>query len=133
MQRLQALTRHRDAAPAPVLAKAPADTRSSAQTLAQVIDVRRFGRPMNKRAEFRHGHFMNNAVVRTVGGEAEANIVNVSEGGMMLQCQCPPDEGEMVLVFIDGIEPLEGCVAWRQGSRFGVDLGAQAIDLIAMG
>src|SRR5207253_3063850 len=70
MQRLQAQTHRTEAAPAPVLTKPPVETRSSAQTLAQVIDARRFGRPMNKRAEFRHGHFMNNALVRTAGGEA---------------------------------------------------------------
>ena len=52
--------------------------------------------------------------------EAQCRITDMSPGGASLLCECIPDSGVQVVLYIDGFGRFEGTVARRDENGFGV-------------
>jgi len=133
MQRLEQLKAGRvspDENPV-VVSKAPARPRGLAGegALEGAIVPRKVSRSSNQRRESRHHGLAGNVQVIWVEGETEAQVVNVSECGLMIEAPITPGIGDVIEIAFDGCDPVSASVIWRKGYRLGLDFGQPVIDL----
>ena len=115
-----------------VVGKSPTRPRGLASegALEGTLVPRKVSRSSNQRRESRHHGLAGIVQVRCAEVETEAQIVNVSERGAMIEAPITPGIGETVEILFDGCDPLAGSVIWRRGYRVGLDFGQPVIDLI---
>jgi hypothetical protein len=52
--------------------------------------------------------------------EAKCKVVDMSPGGASVECECIPDTGSQIILYIDGFGRFEGTIARRDENGFGV-------------
>ena len=97
--------------------------------LEGAIVPRKVSRSSNQRRETRHHEIGGTVVVKWDEGEAEAQVINVSEQGLMIEAPITPAIGARIVIYFDGCDPLTASVVWRKGYRLGLDFGQPVIDL----
>lgn len=60
------------------------------------------------------------ACVREDGSLARGRALNVSQGGVCIDCQAELTTGGDVVVTLPGFTPVAGVVKWRSGSSYGI-------------
>jgi hypothetical protein len=98
-------------------------------SLAAILIPRAERRTTNQRREDRYRGIVDRATLRFRRKKLLVKVVNVSEGGLMIEAPVAPRIGEQVGVEFEGFEPLAGTVCWVRDGRIGLDVGEGAIAL----
>lgn len=113
--------------------KAPTSPRgvNGEGALEGAIVPRKVSRTSNQRRETRHHGLAGPVTVKWEEGETEAQVVNVSEQGLMIEAPITSGIGDRIGICFDGCDPITASVVWRKGYRLGLDFGQPVIDLFA--
>lgn len=114
-----------------VAGKSPTSPRGLAgeAALEGTFVPRKVSRSINQRRENRHHGVAGIVMVSCEGGETEAQVINVSECGLLIDAPITPGIGDKIDVRFENCEPLQASVIWRKGYRVGLDFGRPMIDL----
>lgn len=103
--------------------------RTGEVSLASILISREERRTTNQRREDRYRGVVERATIVFRRKKVLVKVVNISEGGVMIEAAIEPRIGEQMRVEFEGFEPLQATVRWVRGGRVGLDLGERAIQL----
>ena len=103
--------------------------RKSDTSLADVAIPRAERRTANQRREDRFRNIVDRATLVFRRKTLLVRVVNVSEGGLMIEAPIAPRIGEDVRITFEGHAPLTATVRWVRDGRIGLDVGEGAITL----
>jgi hypothetical protein len=98
-------------------------------SLASLAIARTERRTQNQRRNDRYPHLVRKAVLRFRGRKSEAEVINVSAGGIMIESCLEAHIGEPITIMFEGFEPVRATVRWIKGGRIGLDVGEGGIEL----
>ena len=98
-------------------------------TLVDIPIPREERRATNQRREDRVHGAVDRATIVFRRKKQLVRVVNVSEGGVMIECSIMPRIGETIGILFEGFDPLEGKVRWVKHGRVGLDVGDGSISL----
>lgn len=98
-------------------------------SLSRILIPRVERRTTNQRREDRYRGIVERATLVFRRKKMLVKVVNVSEGGLMIEASIEPRIGERLTVEFEGFEALEGVVRWVREGRIGLDVGEGAISL----
>ncbi|HEX8526944.1 MAG TPA: PilZ domain-containing protein [Allosphingosinicella sp.] len=86
-------------------------------------------RSTDQRAEDRHWGVVERAMLVFRRKRRLVRVINLSTGGMTIECEIMPRIGELVGIEFEGFDPVDGIVRWVKQGRIGLDLGEGGISL----
>ena len=98
-------------------------------TLVDIAIPREERRATNQRREDRFHGVVERATIVFRRKKQLVRVVNVSEGGVMIECNVMPRIGETIGIHFEGFDALEGKVRWVKQGRVGLDVGDGSISL----
>lgn len=98
-------------------------------SLANILIPRVERRTTNQRREDRYRGIVDRATLVFRRKKMLVKVVNISEGGMMVEASVTPRIGEAVRIEFEGFEPLSATTRWVREGRIGLDVGDGAITL----
>ena len=98
-------------------------------SLASLAIERAERRTQNQRRNDRYPHLVRKAVLLFRGRKSEAEVVNVSAGGIMIASCIEAHIGEPITITFEGFEPVRAIVRWIKSGRIGLDVGEDGIEL----
>lgn len=98
-------------------------------SLTRVLIPRVERRTTNQRREDRYRGVIDRATITFRRKKQLVKVVNISEGGLMVEAAILPNIGEQMAVEFEGFEPLDAVVCWVREGRIGLDVGDGAISL----
>ena len=113
----------------PVSAKEKCRRKAAEVSLSSILIPRVERRTTNQRREDRFRGIVDRATLVFRRKKLLVKVVNVSEGGLMIEGPLEPRIGEQVKVEFEGFEPLQAVVRWIREGRIGLDVGDGAISL----
>jgi hypothetical protein len=103
--------------------------RSTGATLIALRVPREERRVTNQRREERHWGVIDRALLIFRRKRMLVRVVNVSSGGLMIECEIEPRIGESVVIELEGHGRYEAVVRWIRGGRLGLDAGEGSISV----
>lgn len=97
--------------------------------LTGVIVPRVERRTTDQRREERYRGIVDRATLTFRRKTVLVKVVNISEGGLMVETTILPHIGECIEVEFDGFDPLPATVRWVRDGRIGLDVGEGGISL----
>ena len=97
--------------------------------LAALHIAREERRSIDQRREDRHWGLVERAILVFRRKKRLVRVVNLSSGGMTVECEIVPRIGEEVGIEFEGFDRVEGVVRWVKQGRIGLDLGEGGISL----
>jgi hypothetical protein len=98
-------------------------------SLANLAIARQERRTTNQRRGDRHRDVVERTTIVFRGKKSLVRVVNVSEGGLMIESAIMPRIGETIRVHFDGFERIDGIVRWVKQGRIGLDVGDGNIEI----
>lgn len=98
-------------------------------TLATIAIARQERRTTNQRSGDRHRDVVERTTIVFRGKKSLVRVVNISEGGLMIETNIVPRIGEAIRVHFEGFERIEGVVRWVKQGRIGLDVGDGNIEI----
>ena len=105
------------------------DIPAAGKSLVDIVIPRDERRLTNQRREDRYRGVVESATIVFRRKKSAVRVVNVSESGVMIECDIVPRIGEAIAVEFDGFDRLDGTVCWVKQGRIGLDVGDGSIAL----
>lgn len=99
-------------------------------SLANVAIARKERRTTDQRRGDRHREVVERTTIVFRGKKSLVRVVNISEGGMMIESAIEPRIGESIRIHFEGFERLVGVVRWVKQGRIGLDVGEGNIEIL---
>ena len=99
------------------------------KSLVDIVIPRDERRLTNQRREDRYRGVVQSATIVFRRKKSVVRVVNVSESGIMIECDIVPRIGEAIAVEFEGFDRLDGMVCWVKQGRIGLDVGDGSIAL----
>ncbi len=97
--------------------------------LAGVHIAREERRSTDQRGEERHWGVVERAILVFRRKKLLVKVINISSGGMTVECDIVPRIAEDVAVEFEGFDRMRAVVRWVKQGRIGLDLGEGSIAL----
>lgn len=98
-------------------------------SLVDIPIAREERRTTNQRREDRFHGVVDRATLVYRRKRILVKVVNISQGGVMVECHIQPRIGEKIGLEFENFDRLEGVVCWVKQGRIGLDVGEDAIEL----
>lgn len=98
-------------------------------SLARIAIARQERRTTNQRSGDRHRDVVDRTTIVFRGKKSLVRVVNISEGGVMIESPVMPRIGETIQIHFEGFERLHGVVRWVKQGRIGLDVGDGNIEI----
>ena len=98
-------------------------------SLANLAIARQERRTTDQRSGDRHRDVIGRTTIVFRGKKSLVRVVNISEGGVMIESHIIPRIGESIRIHFEGFERLNGVVRWVKQGRIGLDVGDGNIEI----